>query len=231
VPAEPSRQATIDIACPGFVGAMTAVNADGIMVIEHDTKGLHTSASGGWVARSIVLLNAIEIVRAPDTADQIGRLFMDRPVRLGSNTHVVMPSYRHPDNHSFIIEWDGNRLGNGVTVRHEDPSVVRDAIVCTNHYLERRPEDPVAMRLSYERMRILIDFLKSCRSSKNGVDVEKTVKMMDSVARSDETITYLTVIALPDEKKLFFAVTPHEGVPATRGKWIELLWSQVFQAS
>jgi hypothetical protein len=63
------------------------------------------------------------------------------------------------------------------------------------------------------------------------VDVEKTVKMTDSVARSDETISDLTVVALPDERKLFFEVTPQDGVPATRGKWIELLWSQVFQAS
>jgi hypothetical protein len=51
---------------------------------------------------------------------------------------------------------------------------------------------------------------------------------MHSVARSGETVTYLTVVAYPGTRKMVFAVTPAHGVAATEGQWVEITWDSVF---
>jgi hypothetical protein len=63
------------------------------------------------------------------------------------------------------------------------------------------------------------------------VDVEKAIKMMDSVAENGEVVTYMTVIAFPRDRTMIFAFSPDEGVSATKGEWIEITWDQVFGVS
>jgi Acyl-coenzyme A:6-aminopenicillanic acid acyl-transferase len=228
-PSEPNRMATLDIASPGFIGAITAMNADGLTVIAHDTNGFQASPEKKWEPRAIVLRNAIESARANDSAEGIARLFMNRSVRLGSNTHVVMPLNRGQKGTSpFVVEWDGNSRDNGVAVRLEDPAIVPDAIVCTNHYLKRRPEKANTLKSSERRMQLMIDTLQGCRAAHKLINVERALEIMNSVAQRGDWVTYLTVIAIPKEKKIFFAITPGKGVPAPYGKWTELTWNEVF---
>ena len=54
--------------------------------------------------------------------------------------------------------------------------------------------------------------------------------LLQSCSKDGDTVTYLTVIALPGERKMVFAVSPDLGVTATKGEWIEITWDQVFGA-
>ena len=54
--------------------------------------------------------------------------------------------------------------------------------------------------------------------------------MMDSVSRGGGLMTYLSVIAYPDARRMYVAVTPKTGVPATQGRWVEVDWEKVFAA-
>jgi hypothetical protein len=228
-PDELNRQATVDITSPGFIGAITACNADGLIFMEHDANGLETSVTQKWVPRAIVLRDAAESSRVGDSADKIASVFMNRLVRFGSNVHIARPANRVPAIRlPFVLEWDRNQRGNGVTVRFEDPSICREAIICTNHFLKRRPDDPDDLKSSHQRFKLMANQLLECRASKRVVGVEKAAKIMDSVARSGEWVTYLTVIAFPGEKKMIFATTPGNGISATRGEWTKLTWDQVF---
>ncbi len=230
-PTELNRQATIGITGPGIIGATTAMNADGLVVMFHDANGLQTSASEKWVPRSIVLRDAIESARANDSADQIARLFMNSSVRSGSNTHIALPKDVHLNSQlPFVLEWDGNRQDNGVTVRVEDPSLVREAIVCTNHFVKRRSQEADKSKGSHQRWQLLVNALQKRHGLKSPIGVERAVKIMDSVARNGEWVTYLTVVALPSERKMIFATTPGNGISATRGEWTEITWDQVFGA-
>jgi hypothetical protein len=230
-PTEPGRQASIEIFAPGVIGVSTAMNADGLIVMAHHERGLHPSAPEPWQPRAIVLRDAIESSRATDSIDEVARSFEDRAVTLGNCTHIALPARGHPNRPlPFVLEWDGNRLQNGVTVRLEDPSMIANAILCTNHYVRRRPEKSEGSENSHKRYQALLGSLQRLDASKSTIDVEKAIRIMDSVARNGKTVTYLTVIAVPGERKMVFAVSPGLGVSATRGEWIEITWNQIFGA-
>jgi hypothetical protein len=229
-PSEANRLATIDIASPGFIGAITPMNAEGWVAMAHDSNGLET-ASQQWIPRAIVMRNAIESAHAGESAEDIAGLFANQPVRLGSNIHFAEPVAGGANSQSpFVLEWDGNPFDNGVTVRPEDPAIVADAVVCTNHFLRRRPDIPQNTSTSHRLFQIMADALKACRAANQKVDVEKAAQIMNSVARSHAWLTYLTVIGLPAQRKIIFATTPGGETPATRGEWIEITWDQVLNA-
>ena len=228
-PAESNRQPSIELTCPGLVGVLTAINKEGLILMGHHEKGLQGPTEGKWLPRSIVFRDVIESARAGDSVDQIASLFKDRPVRTGNDTHIVRPAHGHAnDSLPFVVEWDGNSLEHGVSVRNEDPSVARDAIVCTNHFIKRRPEELAGSSDSRRRFQALAGSLREYNDSRKKIDVEKAIRMMDSVAKSGEVVTYLSVIAIPGEKRMIFAVTPGQGLSATRQEWIEITYDQVF---
>jgi len=230
-PTEPGRQACIEIFLPGFIGVSTPMNADGLIVMAHHERGLPSSTSQPWEPRAIVLRDVIESVRVTDSIDEIVRLFEHRPVRLGNSTHIALPlpSREHPSSpFPFVLEWDGNRLGGGVTVRIEDPIMAKDATICTNHFVKRRPEKSTRSGSSHRRFQHLLSLIRKFHASKEVIDVEKAMKMMDSVSQNGESFTYLSVIAIPRERKMIFSISPKSNVPATKGQWTEITWDQIF---
>ena len=231
-PAESNRQASIELTCPGIVGTSTAMNRDGLIVMGHDEQGLQCPAAGKWLPRSIVLRDVIESARAEDSVDRIASIVKERPARSGNNTHIARTVHDHANGSlPFVLEWDGNRVEDGATVRIEDPSVVKDAIVCTNHFVRRRTEKLEGSSDSRMRFQVLTDSLREYHDSKKTIGVENAIKIMDSVARSGEIVTYLTSIAIPGEKRIVFAVSPGGGISATREEWIEITWDQIFGMS
>ena len=229
VPTEPGRQSTIEISGPGAIGIGTAMSADGLTIMSHRERGLHPSASGPWQPRAIVLRDCIESTRASDSITEIGHFFEKRPVKLGCNTQIVLPKRVSSGSPLlFVVEWDGSQLNNGVTVTVEDPPSYSNAIVCTNHYVKRRPEGSNASQSSQKRFETLLEQLENCHTTKSVIDGAKAIKIMDSVSRNGKWVTYLSVIAFPIERKIAFAVSPGNGVSATRGEWIEITWDQIF---
>ena len=103
------------------------------------------------------------------------------------------------------------------------------SILCTNHYIKRRPEKSEGFGSSQNRYEILLKLLQRFQASKSVIDVEKAINMLNSVARNGSNITYLSIIGFPRERRIYFAVSPKPGVSPTRGEWIEILWSEVFE--
>jgi hypothetical protein len=205
------------------------MNADGLMLMGHDEQGLQSSSASNWIPRTIVLREAIEAARATDSIDKITEIFENRPVRLGNNTHIAMPiSKDQTISPAIIREWDGNAQENGATNRVTSPNNLHGAIVCTNHYVKRRHGAIVATESSLRRFQLLTHFLEKCRASKTTIDMETAIRMMDLVAENGETITYLSVIAVPSERKLIFSISPGQGISATKTEWTEISWDQVF---
>jgi hypothetical protein len=77
----------------------------------------------------------------------------------------------------------------------------------------------------------LVDLLKKNHTSRSVITINKAIDIMDSVVARGQGVTYLTWIAIPNDRKIVFAVTPGSAIPATRGEWIELSWKQIFGES
>jgi predicted choloylglycine hydrolase len=229
-PTESGRKATIEISGPGVIGISTGMNEDGLIAMAHNANGLPFE-SERTMPRSIVMREAIESASVSDSVDQITHHFRSRRVQLGSNTHIACPlSGRGNGLPPFVVEWDGNRRDEGATVRMEDPSLIRDAIVCTNHFIERRQNETGVSKSSQVRFQRLVDVLRECRASRSVIGVRKAIDIIDSVAVGGQAVTYLTWISIPKDRRIVFALTPRPGVPATRGEWMELTWDQVLGA-
>jgi hypothetical protein len=83
---------------------------------------------------------------------------------------------------------------------------------------------------SARRYRLLADAVCGAATTWTPIGPEKAKAMMDSVARGSQVTTYLSVVALPDSRKMVVARLPQAGVPATRGPWVEVEWKAVFAA-
>jgi hypothetical protein len=230
-PTEPGRKATVEISGPGVIGISTGMNEDGMIEMLHDGNGL-PSASEKFMPRTIVMREVIELAGPYESVEKISDLFRNRMVQLGSSTHIASPMHE-PEKMllPFVVEWDGNRRDNGATVRIEDPSIIRDATVCTNHFIKRRQHETGTSKSSQSRLQRMADLLQECRASKSVISINKAIDIMDLVAEGGQVVTYLTWIAIPSDRKIIFAVTPDSGIPATRGEWIELSWEQIFGES
>jgi hypothetical protein len=227
-PTEPGRKATVDITGPGVIGISTGMNEDGMIEMLHDGNGL-PSASEKLIPRTIVMREVIELAGSFDSVEKITDLFKNRTVSLGSSTHIAFPMHEPAKGFlPFVVEWDGNRRDNGATVRIEEPSIIRDATVCTNHFIKRRQNETDVSKSSKLRFQRLVDLLQESRASQSVISINKAIDIMDSVARGGAEVTYLTWIAIPSDRKIVFSVTPGMGIPATRGEWTELGWDQIF---
>jgi hypothetical protein len=206
------------------------MNAEGIVLLVHDEDGLPIEKAAGYTPRPLVSRDALEQIKLAQKPDEIAELFSDKKVITGNNTHIVFPSRNGaPGPHACVVEWDGNPAGDGAAIRLPDPELDSDALLCTNHYLERR-DAAESEGGTLSRMASLVEAVGTARTSKTTIGVEEAKRMMDAVAVRGEGVTYLTAIAFPDEKRFIFATTPDTGVPATEGRWIEVNWDAIFAA-
>jgi hypothetical protein len=231
-PAEAGRQATIEISGPGVFGASTAMNEQGVVVAMHDERGLPAAkAPSGFWPRILALRQALEGARAATAVEDVAEALRGKAPMMGCNVHVSMPVRKGATGTlPSVIEWDGNPLSEGVTVRGPRGSAACGSVACTNHYLKRREPAAGPGGNSEERLRLLSDAIAAAETAKTPIDLSKAKAMMDSVARSGGATTYLSVIAFPDSRKMVVALTPKTGVSATRGHWVEVDWQQVFAA-
>lgn len=225
------RRAIIDLSGPGTIGVSTVMNADGTIFMVHDSNGLQSTNNNRRIPCLLAMREVIESTQSADSVDQIARKFEKYHVGSGRNIHVAQDSYMKQEKAlPFVIEWDGNNKTNGVTKRMADRSELYNAIICTNHFLKRRPktDGSVDSRMRYEH---LTKLLNEVDASRKLVDLEKAIQMMDSVSENGDTVTYLSVIGFPVKRKMAFAVSPGDGISATKGVWIEISWDQIFPPS
>ena len=221
-PAEKGLQKTIEVSVPGILGASTALNEQGVFLSLNDEAGLPPSRNGGWIPRVVPLRRAIETAGAATAVEDVARALRDAPLAAGGIVHVSFPSAAKSASGPAVIEWDGNEEGGGVTVRRGS----EQAIHCTNHYLERRNRD--ASGSSKERFDALKRGFETSASAGEKIDLARAKKLLDAAAVRGRVSTYLSVIARPDERRLWVAVAPRPGASATDGEWTEIAWKEVF---
>jgi hypothetical protein len=229
-PSEKDRLATIEVSGPGVLGASTAMNEEGVFLALNNETGLPPRAAGGFWPRISALRPAIETARAASAVKDVAAALRGKAPMMGCIVHVSVPTAKGKGALPSVIEWDGNPLTEGVTVREPEGGAGAGFILSTNNYLKRREGPPETTGDSARRLKILDGALAAVREAKGKVDLEKAEAMLDSVAPQGGFMTYLSVIAFPDTRRLVIAVTPKTGVPATKGHWVEVDWQQVFAA-
>lgn len=224
-PAEEGLQPTIGISYFGIVASGTTLNSDGVFLAIHDSNRLPPERKDGWVARPLALQMAVEKAareRAlPDIADVLHR----SPAIVGCNVHVSVPvDPKRPDALPAVLEWDGNPKDQGVTPRLPRPEEAPCALFCTNHYRARSPVTGTCNR--YETLS-----KAAARQLQEGrtIDAKAAKAMMDSVAFNGGSVTYLSVIVFPKARRMEVAFSPSTGVSATKGRWVEVGWDQIFR--
>jgi hypothetical protein len=228
-PAEKGLLATIEVSGPGVFGVSTAMNEEGVVVMLHDEPGLPVRLQRGFWPRISALRVAAEKAHAATAVKDIAEALAGKPPMVGCNVHVSMPVTKDGPLPS-VLEWDGAALTGGVTVRGPEGTAASGSIVCTNHYLKRRAAPPGCSPDSERRYNLLTDTIAGFRKAQAAIGLEKAEAMMHSVSRSGDFVTYLTVIAFPETRKMVVALSPKTGVSATRGHWVEVDWKTVFEA-
>lgn len=215
-PTEPGLLPTVDFMAPGFLGAGTAMNGEGVFAAMHDESGLAGATKSGWVPRSIALRIAIESASAKSAIADLAASLRKSPVKVGNNIHVCPP-----EPPSAVLEWDGNAKESGVTVRQSRNGA---PLVCTNHYLERA--ERATGGDSVDRHATLTKGL-----GKGGkLDYDAAKALLSSVGRDGPgVVTHLSVIAWPAARRIAFAFSPGTGKSSTRGRWVSFGWDELFK--
>jgi hypothetical protein len=227
-PTELNRMATIDITGPGVIGASTSMNEDGVLLMSHDEQGLEGRASDQWIPRSFVLREAIETIRSADPHRAITERFENKAVTSGNSAHVAKPRGAS-DWPAIVVEWDANPQNNGATCRLVDHSWIDGALVCANHFVDRRSEPLSSQTNSIQRYGILQNYLSDYHASHKVIGFVDAAEMMHAASVRDINLTYFSVIAFPGKRELHIALSPELGVPATLSQWTIIPWDALFR--
>ena len=198
-----------------------SATADGAFLALHDERGLPpTGPPTGRVARGLALRQAIETARGDRAIDDLAGALRKSPVQVGNNVHVVGTS---PSDPAAVIEWDGNSLDHGVTVRRPGTEVDAARLICTNHYRLRAERDGSCGR--YEKLEAE---LQEAATAGRRIGFEAACRLLDRVSASGSTVTHFSVICWPADRRYAFAVSPSQGESATRGRWVTVEWAELF---
>jgi hypothetical protein len=218
-PEEKEIKPTFSVGAMGLVASGTVMNADGVFAAVHDESGLPREKSTAIQPRILSLQSAVESARADHAVEDIAAALRRSPVAVGNNIHVSSPEIA-----PAILEWDGNAKEQGVTVRAVKPDEFRTAIVCTNHYRARAERNSGCGRYAS-----LSEALRRAASEKRKIDLAAAQQMMDAVGPNGATMTYLSVIAFPKQRRMVVALATKPGVSATKGHWTTVDWDAVFK--
>ncbi len=227
-PLEPGHLRTLEVSTPGFFGASTALNEQGVFLALHDERGLPTETQGQWVARVVPLRQAIEMANRDSAAATVAECLRRSVPALGGNVMVSFPVTRGAANTPVVLEWDGNSMDHGVTIREPDVAL-GDRVFCTNHYLKRRA--PESRDSSARRLQSMMDGVRLSESAGRPIDVEIAKGLLQGASVRGDISTYLSVVASPATRELWVAVAAGPGMSATDGGWTHIRWEEIFSAS
>ena len=115
------------------------MNEEGVLVMLHDEKGLPAKGEGGFWPRIAAVRIAIEKARAATAVQDVAEALRGKPPLVGCSVHVSLPLAKGKAGPMpSVIEWDGNALTEGVTIRPPEGDAAAGSVICTNHYLKRR---------------------------------------------------------------------------------------------
>ncbi len=218
----------------GLIGCISGMNENGMILSIHDTEclffGTVTTDPYGFSPRLINARHIMESAGPDATPASIEAAVDTTKLYMRANMLVAFPPMgRQDDEIAGVIEYDGNalhpdgratlRLPSGNPNLFEFPDYderlfTTDAIVCTNHFLQRKGEDRSgADELSRARIPILSQGVLEAGSDGN-ISKNESLAMMQSVSDLDYLFTTLnTVIFEPKHKNISFYIA-QPGVPA-----------------
>lgn len=225
----PGVRSWVSIGWPGFTGACTAINEDGVTLSMHDSNGRKPTHRGQFVPRTYALRDAIEQAHAASAIEDVERVLQREASLTGNNFHVSGP-YRGKIDPATVFEYDGDVMqGKGVTRRvaaDEKSEPLAEVLLCTNHYCRRAAPKACAR---YARIKA---YLEKLRSEDRKIDITIARDVMRSVAGPSEvqpSDTVHSVVFLPNDKEFYVSFADAEQHNATQNEPIRFTLAELFK--
>lgn len=204
LPADSQRASWVSVTVPGFIGCLTGLSKDGVVVAMHDVLTGKPWVDGGFCPRGIALRDAIEAAKPYTETRDIQAILLARPTAVGNLVPVFYPSRpRSTASPGVVFEYDGHsgfadRVTVGVIKGHEFG-------IGTNHYRIKSKETP-----SCDRFDKLFAELSAMESKGEKLTVEKTWSLLEAVAQpraeTPKLQTYHSVVIEPAIMKMHVAL-------------------------
>lgn len=211
---------------PGMVGCISCVTEEGVALTMHNVGGLEPRSHSNISPRMLAARAAVTATwKADDVVSAAENALEPRRQLEGNNLHLSFPMARGHGIGGVVFEYDGGDSPDGqVTVRYpgDDPDLpVSDAIVATNHYIDRSPPDTEGdsfERISKLHAAVLAD------SQTGGVDDAGGLGMLQSVERDHDGVTVHSVLIDSANRslQLFVAPDPATAAPLATGVTYDL---------
>jgi hypothetical protein len=225
----PGARSWVSIGWPGFAGACTAMNEDGVTLSMHDSNGRRPTHRGRFVPRTYALRDAIERARAATAIADVERVLQAEPSLTGNNFHVSGP-YDGKNDPAAVFEYDGDVMqGNGVTRRvaaDEMSKTLPDVLLCTNHFCNR------AAPRSCARFARIKAHLEALRSADTKIDTRVGWDAMGMVAGPSEiqfSDTVHAVVFLPHTREFYVKFSDADQHNATLNEPIHFTLAELFR--
>ena len=185
----------VNIGFTGFIGALTAMNEDGVCGFVHDTNKYKSSDESDFKPRGSTFRNVIATSTNSTKPEEIEKKFDETASKTGNNYLVVFKAkdnegkFKENDKVAAVFEYDGySKHDDGrATMRtsadnanlpkfkeYDHKLDYQNAIIVTNHYLKR----------------------KDVTSHSNSVDRYLKIKQMLGEAKSDNDVTVAESLAI-----------------------------------
>ena len=197
----------------GFIGCISGMNEQGMVLALHDTNHFSSSSSTGYVPRCLILRKMAEQANESWTPAIVADQMESYPGYLGMNLHVCFPALgRTDDKISGIVEFDGNALHDDgqstlrIPTDNDMLPVDEDfdqrlnyshSLICTNHYLKRKTD---IYNETAGRYVIIKRDLAAAKADGN-VSIDEALEIMEAVGDAG---TIHTTLFRPDQKRLHF---------------------------
>jgi hypothetical protein len=207
----------VSVSFPGLIGCISCFNEEGAGITMHNVSGLDTSPAA--VPRMLAARAAIVASVGAGNPIDAGETALEAcPQQVGNNLHFSRHCAGSGCVGGAVFEYDGYAdHGDGfVTVREpgdvDDGVTSADAIVCTNHYMER--DTPPTSGGSYDRYQALVTGVNDGVTA-GGLDVAGALALMAETSELNEgSPTVHTVIFTTDDMTLRLYVPDSTAIEA-----------------
>lgn len=195
-PKELGRKRWVTVGFPGLIGAISAMNEDGVGIFIHDVNPKDRKLDATGVrSRLLALREAMEIATATAAPTRVNEVLKGLRSWMGNNVHVTSP-FNGKDAPAAVIEYDGDESdGEGVTFR---AAAAKDVwVACTNHYrLRGTPKKCSRYARASQRLTELAE-------SKGLIDAKVAREIMGSITQKNPFSTTLHTIIFYPAKRSF----------------------------
>ena len=211
------------VSFPGLIGCISCFNNEGTGITMHNVAALGTS--GNAVPRMLAARRAlVDSLGATDPVADAEAALEACPQQVGNNLHFSMHCATTGCAGGAVFEYDGysEHTDEFATVRVpgdvDDGVTTADAIVCTNHYMER--DTPPTSGGSYDRYQTLVDGVNAGVTA-GGLDIAGALALMATTSEQNtgsptvhtvimDTETMTLRVYVPDSTAIEApAATPH----------------------